>query len=167
MHPSLTVLLSVIIIHLTQQGRKDKDAISLPDCILMKKSKCQPNPLGQKISLTSGKSCHLMPIRDDLIRNYYLLAFPIEQGQPSFPEVTEMLNVGISYAQQLAEESLNDSEAFTILYSGYSARREKGWHVHIVLLGSRWRKAWLYAVLAGKNFLQALGLRKDDAPRLT
>ena len=76
-----------------------------------------------------------------------------------------MLTVGISQAQALATDLLGDPEAFTVLYSGYSARREKGWHVHIVLLGNRWRKAWLYAVLAGKNLLQALGLRKDDAPR--
>ena len=54
----------------------------------------------------------------------------------------------------------------SILYSGYSARREDGWHIHIVLLTGRWRKAWLYLVLAGKNVLQALGLRRDDAPRL-
>jgi hypothetical protein len=36
---------------------------------------------------------------------------------------------------------------------------------HIVLLGNRWKKAWLYAHLAGKNLLQAVGLRRDDAPR--
>jgi hypothetical protein len=77
-----------------------------------------------------------------------------------------MLNVGTGYAQQLALNILGDSEAFTVLYSGYSARREKGWHVHIVLLGNRWKKAWLYLVLAGKNVAQAVGLRKDDAPRL-
>jgi hypothetical protein len=28
------------------------------------------------------------------------------------------------------------------------------------------RKAWLNLVLAGKSALQALGLRRDDAPRL-
>src|SRR5688572_853711 len=100
-------------------------------------------------SLTTGKSCHLKPIRNDLIPNYYLLAFPIDQGQPSAAEVTEMLNLGIGFAQELAGEVLGDPQAFTILYSGYSARREKGWHVHIVLLGNRWRKAWLYLVLAG------------------
>jgi hypothetical protein len=43
---------------------------------------------------------------------------------------------------------------------------EVGWHIHIVLLTGRWRKAWLYLVLAGKNLLQALGLRRDDAPRI-
>jgi hypothetical protein len=119
-----------------------------------------------KYALASGRSCQLTSIRNDLIPNYYLLAFPIEQGQPSASEVTEMLNLGISHAQSLAGRLLRDPEAFTILYSGYSARREEGWHVHIVLLGNRWRKAWLYAVLAGKNLLQAVGLRKDDAPRI-
>jgi len=77
-----------------------------------------------------------------------------------------MLNLCTSYAQQLAHELLGDPEAFTVLYSGYSARREKGWHVHIVFLGNRWEKVWLYLALAGKNLAQALGLRKDDAPRL-
>lgn len=77
-----------------------------------------------------------------------------------------MLVLGIAHAQQLAFELLGDREAFGVLYSGYSARREKGWHIHIVLLGNRWRKAWLYFVLSGKNILQALSLRKDDAPRL-
>jgi len=121
---------------------------------------------GQEFPLASGKTCYLAPIRNDLIPNYYLLAFPVEQGQPSASEVTEMLNIGVRHAQDLSGKLLNDREAFSILYSGYSSRREKGWHVHIVLLGNRWRKAWLYTVLAGKNLLQALGLRKDDAPRI-
>jgi len=77
-----------------------------------------------------------------------------------------MLTLGTSQAQNLARELLDDAEAFTILYSGYSARREKGWHVHIVLLGNNRKKAWLYMILSGKNVIQAIGLRKDDAPRL-
>ncbi len=120
----------------------------------------------KRIGLSTGKSCRLIPIRRDLIPNYYVLVFPKEHGEPRPEEVTEMLQLGIDYAQQLASEVLGDSEAFTILYSGYSARRESGWHVHIVLLGNRWRKAWLYSVLAGKNLLQAVGIRKDDAPRI-
>ena len=67
-------------------------------------------------------------------------------------------------AAKRGHDLLGDPEAFTVLHSGYSARREKGWHIHIVLLGNRWKKAWLYLVLAGKNMLQAAGLRKDDSP---
>ena len=67
-----------------------------------------------------------------------------------------MITIGVERAQSIASDTLGDPEAFGLIYSGYSARREKGWHVHIVLLGNRWRKAWLYLVLAGKNLLQAL-----------
>lgn len=119
------------------------------------------------LKLPSGRVCHLLRIRGDLIRHYFLLAFPVDQGQPSAEEVTAMLTLGIAHAQRLAQRVLGDSQAFTIHYSGYSARREKGWHVHIVLLGNRWRKAWLYLVLCGKNLAQALRLRRDDAPRST
>jgi hypothetical protein len=95
-----------------------------------------------------------------------LLSFPKTAGEPTDKDVTEMLTLGVKFAQDISFELLSDREAFSVLYSGYSARREKGWHVHIVLLGNRWKKAWLYAVLASKNLLQAFGLRKDDAPRL-
>ena len=100
-----------------------------------------------------------------MIPNYFILAFPILQGQPNADDIHEMLTIGLLRAEQLAREHTGDGQAFTILYSGYSARCEKGWHVHIVLLGNRWRKAWLYLVLCGKNLLQALGFREDDAPR--
>lgn len=76
-------------------------------------------------------------------------------------------HLALRHARSIAESIVGDPEAYTLLYSGYSARREKGWHIHIVLLGNRWRKAWLYLVLAGKNILQATGFRKDDAPRIS
>jgi len=116
--------------------------------------------------LTTGHTCRLLRIRRDLIPDYYLLIFPKASGEPNPAEVTEMLSLGISRAQQLALEKVGDRGAFSVLYSGYSGRREAGWHIHIVLLTGRWKKAWLYLVLAGKNMLQALGVRKDDAPRV-
>jgi hypothetical protein len=122
--------------------------------------------MNKEFNLATGKQCRLLRIRRDLIPNYYILAFPVTQGEPTATEVTEMLNLGTTHAQNLALDNVGDAEAFSILYSGYSSRREKGWHIHIVLLGSRWKKAWLYMILSGKNIVQALGLRKDDAPRV-
>ena len=119
----------------------------------------------EKISLASGNSCELLEIKKNMIPDYYLLIFPKSQGEPTAHEVTEMLRLGIDYAKQISYKLLGDEEAFTVLYSGYSSRREKGWHVHIILLGNRWKKAWLYMILCFKNISQALGLRKDDAPR--
>ena len=120
----------------------------------------------ERYTLNSGADCSLLRIKNDLIPNYYLLCFPKTLGEPSELDVSEMLSLGVQYARKISLERLGDSEAFSVLYSGYSARREKGWHVHIVLLGNRWRKSWLYSVLAMKNLLQAFGIRKDDAPKL-
>ena len=120
----------------------------------------------KQIPLNSGKTCLLIKIQNDLIPNYYLIAFPKTQGEPTAQEISEMMQIGIDYAKQLSFELLGDNEAFSILDSGYSSRREKGWHIHIILLGNRWKKAWLYLMLASKNIAQALHIRKDDSPKL-
>ena len=125
------------------------------------------NSVVESFVLKSGAPCELLNIKNDLISNYYLLCFPKHLGEPSQVDVTEMLTLGVEYARKISFEKLGDREAFSVLYSGYSARREAGWHVHIVLLGNRWRKARLYAILALKNLAQALRLRKDDAPKLS
>ncbi len=117
------------------------------------------------LRLSSGNACQILRIRNGWIPRYYLLSFAKSQGEPTTDEIVEMLTLGVEQAKHLAQQANGDPEAFGLIYSGYSARREKGWHVHIILLGNRWRKAWLYSVLAGKNLLQALRLRKDDAPR--
>jgi len=123
--------------------------------------------LREKINLSSGRFCELIKIQKDMIPNYYIVAFPKTNGQPNTSEVTEMISIGINKAKLTAKEMLGDEEAFTILYSGYSSRREKGWHIHIVLLGNRWKKAWLYLVLTFKNLLPAFGLRRDDSPKFS
>jgi hypothetical protein len=102
-----------------------------------------------------------------MIPDYYLLAFPKNEGEPCPADLSEMLAFGMARAQALANDRIGDPGAYSVLYSGNSARREQGWHVHIVILTGRWKKAWLYLVLAGKNALQALGLRRDDAPRFS
>jgi len=121
--------------------------------------------IADTFGLSSGQSCTLYRIRRDMIPDYYLLSFPRSAGEPSPANLSEMLVLGITRAQALARERVGDPGAYSVLYSGYSARREQGWHVHIVLLTGRWKKAWLYLVLAGMNALQGIGLRRDDAPR--
>ena len=116
--------------------------------------------LGKDFELSSGNSCQILRIRKDLILNYYILAFPKAQGEPNPEAVSDMLTLGTSHAQKLAKEFVGDPEAFTVLYGGYSARREKGLYVHIVLLGNRWKRAWLYMILSGKNLTQVFGFVK-------
>ena len=120
----------------------------------------------ETIQLKSGRTCELIKITKNMIPNYYIVAFPIINGQPNSGEVTEMIKIGINKAKEISKALLGDEEAYSLMYSGYSSRREKGWHVHIILLGNRWKKAWLYFVLTFKNILQAFRLRKDDSPKL-
>jgi hypothetical protein len=122
--------------------------------------------INESVRLSTGRTCTILRVRNEWIPKYYLLTSPKSEGEPTPAEIAEMLALGLDKARELASEFVGDPEAFGVLYSGYSVRREQGWHVHIVLLGSRWRKAWLYFVLAGKNLLQAMRLRKDDAPRV-
>ena len=97
-------------------------------------------------TLSSGQRCTLYRIRLDMIPDYYLLSFPRDSGEPSPADLSEMLVLGMARAQSLAKARVGDPEAYSVLYSGYSARREQGWHIHIVLLTGRWKKAWLPVV---------------------
>ena len=73
------------------------------------------------------------------------------------------MELAVKQAKQMAYFKYGDEEAYTLLYSGHSSRRAKGWHLHIVLVRNRWKKAWLYLILMSKNLVQAFRLRKDDA----
>ena len=118
--------------------------------------------LSKEHRLSSGKTCLIRSVRNTLLSNYFVLAYPKDQGEPNAHEITELMRVGIEEARALAQGHVGNEEAFTVFYSGHSSRREKGWHMHIFLLGSRWRKAWLYLVLSSKNLLQWLRFHKDD-----
>src|SRR5262245_3076972 len=91
----------------------------------------------ERFVLSSGRSCTLYRIQRDMIPDYYLLTFPRSEGEPPPTDLAEMLVLGMTRAQQLARERVGDPGAYSILYSGYSARREDGWHIHIVLLTGR------------------------------
>ena len=60
--------------------------------------------LYNQFELSSGNYCRLLRIRKDFIPNYYILAFPKTQGEPSPQEVSEMLKLGTFHAQKLAKE---------------------------------------------------------------
>ena len=72
-----------------------------------------------------------------------------------------MLSLSLREARRLSLEKEGRPDAFTLIHSGRGNRRAGNWHVHIVLIAGRWRKAWLYFVLWGKNVLQGLGMRRD------
>jgi hypothetical protein len=117
-------------------------------------------PAPRSLLLQSGRCCELIPVRVPLLRHYTAVCF--RHGEPTDAEASEMYTIAtrLGREESLARFGLRD--AYTVIYSGHAACRARGWHLHLVLLRTRWAKAWLYVVLAGKNLLQALGARPDS-----
>src|SRR5579862_3615263 len=82
--------------------------------------------IADTFALSSGQQCTLYRIRRDMIPDYYLLTFPRDAGEPSPSDLSEMLTLGMTRAQTLARARVGDPGAYSLLYSGYSARRESG-----------------------------------------
>lgn len=55
--------------------------------------------ISEEFNLASGNKFEIIKIQKDLIPNYYLLAFPKTQGEPSVNEVSEMLRLGIRHGK--------------------------------------------------------------------
>src|SRR4051812_840240 len=111
-------------------------------------------------TLASGRSCTLSQVSTMWLRNYFVFSC-IAAEDPSSKDSEELLGAALAQARQLALERVADSGRYTLIFSGPKTRRRAGAHVHILLSDSRVQKAWLYFVLAGKNLLQAIGLRRD------
>ena len=110
------------------------------------------------IPLLSGGTCRFCRARTVILPHYFVLTFPEE---PSKSQEEEMLRIALREGRAMAIQHAGKPDAYTIIHSGHSARRDTGWHVHIVVIRNRWEKAWLYLVLSCKNLLQALRLRRD------
>lgn len=113
--------------------------------------------------LRSGRIASRVKVASPVLRNYFVLAFPHE---PSVAESEELLGLGIRIGQELSTLVVGHADSFTVIHSGHSARRAAGWHLHIVVIRNRAEKAWFYFVLAGKNLLQAIRLRRDSVFKL-
>jgi len=110
------------------------------------------------LALSSGRPCWVDHVKTPWLRHYYVLTCA---GEPTPSESSELIALALAEARRLALEQVADSGRYTLIFSGFKSRRRAGSHVHILLSSSRTQKAWLYFVLAGKNLLQAIGLRKD------
>jgi hypothetical protein len=109
-------------------------------------------------ALSSGRPCSISHVQTLWLRNYYVFTC---DGDATLYELPELLALALSEAQRLASEKVGDSGRYTLIFSGPKSRRRRGSHVHILLSTSRVQKAWLYFVLASKNLLQAVGLRRS------
>lgn len=115
-------------------------------------------------SLESGRICVLTQVRTIWLKHYFVLTCG-GSDDPTLTESMELLAHALREARRLAQERVADAGRYTLIFSGPKSRRRAGSHVHILLSTSRIEKAWLYTVLAGKNLVQAFGLRRDKQYR--
>lgn len=96
------------------------------------------------------RGCVLVSYRLPLLRHCFVLCHEASLVRPD-PPIHELLQFFSSEASRLAEQTVNDSEAFMMILSGRSVRKRANWHLHVFVVQHRWQKAWVYTVLAVKN----------------
>lgn len=112
--------------------------------------------------IREGVEYEIVASRIPLLRNTYVLVASQEESSLSDDQRFQLLAAAFQFGQAKSAEVYARPGAFTLIVSGLSSRRASTFHVHIVLNASRWRKCWFYFVLSAKNFLQAVGLRRDS-----
>ena len=68
----------------------------------------------------------------------------------------ELLAFFVAQASRLALRDVGDDQAFVLMHNGAAIRRRANWHLHLFVVRRRWQKAWIYAILAAKNLVNAI-----------
>jgi hypothetical protein len=100
------------------------------------------------------RSCLLVRYRLPLLKHCFVLCHEPPADAQAEPE-GRLFGFFLEQARQLAWESVGDPQAFMFIHSGSSIRRRAGLHLHVFVVRRRWQKAWVYAILGGKNFALA------------
>lgn len=104
----------------------------------------------------AARCCVLVRYRLPLLRYCYVLCHEPELQRASPTEV-EILAFFLAQAHILAFEAVGDKNAFMLIYSGSAIRKRANVHLHVFVVQHRWQKAWVYSVLAIKNYALAIG----------
>jgi hypothetical protein len=101
--------------------------------------------------------------RDCLLVRYRLPGLPhcyVMCHEPmAAPDVggrAALMTFFIAQASRLALHDVGDDQAFVLMHNGAAIRRRANWHLHLFVVRRRWQKAWVYAILAAKNLVNAV-----------
>lgn len=83
------------------------------------------------------RSCILVSYRLPFLRHCFVLCQETPRAQFS-PPTDDVLQFFIAEASRLADQSVNDSEAFMLIFSGRSARKRANLHLHVFVIQHRW-----------------------------
>ena len=76
-------------------------------------------------------------------------------AEPGVAGRADLMAFFIGHASRLALDAVGDDQAFVLMHNGASIRKRANWHLHLFVVRRRWQKAWVYAILAVKNAVQA------------
>lgn len=68
----------------------------------------------------------------------------------------ELMVFFIEEAEKLAEKITGNSQCYLIAFSGNQVRKRPNLHIHLFIIETRWQKAMVYSMLAGKNWAQLI-----------
>lgn len=74
---------------------------------------------------------------------------------PDLQGRADLMAFFMAQASRLALESVGDDQAFVLVHNGATMRKRANWHLHLFVVRQRWQKAWVYAILAVKNLVNA------------
>ena len=101
--------------------------------------------------------------RDCLLVRYRLPGLPhcyVMCHEPmAAPDVggrADLMTFFIAQASHLALRDVGDDQAFVLMHNGAAIRRRANWHLHLFVVRRRWQKAWIYAILAARNLVNAV-----------
>lgn len=77
-------------------------------------------------------------------------------AQPDARGRAALMTFFIEQASRLALEAVGDDQAFVLMHNGAAISRRANWHLHLFVVRRRWQKAWIYAILALKNLVNAV-----------
>lgn len=134
----------------------------------------RPLMLDRQVLLPPGyleRSCLLVRYRLPWLRHCYVLCHAPDSDGPTVSSV-ELMSFFLRQAEQLAADAVNDPQAFLLIHSGTSIRKRSNWHMHVFVVQHRWQKAWIYMILAIKNFalvaasaIRAMTNRRSTPPQ--
>ena len=98
--------------------------------------------------------CHLVSYDFPKLATCYILCH--EASNSKFISTDALLAFAEQEAQRLSLIHTNSTQNFILAISGADIRKSANWHIHIFIARNRLQKAYVYQILAIKNFILTL-----------
>lgn len=115
--------------------------------------------------LFEERGCRLVSYQLPLLKHCFVLCADYQIDQTYYQvnyqachtqKQNELMVFFIEEAEKLAEKITGNSQCYLIAFSGNQVRKRPNLHIHLFIIETRWQKAMVYSMLAGKNWAQLI-----------